>query len=226
MTLTKQYNLPITGMTCANCVTTVERNIKKVAGVENVVVNLSSERASIELDSSIVGLDAILARIERAGYGVASGEADLILAGLSDNSDTLRLEKALASIEGVLEAKVNFASEKARVRYIPTLVSQKELRGTIEKLGFEAIELGADAEDIEASVRQAEYLKQKRLMLLGVLFAAPLFFLSMGRDFGLLPSAIAQSGWLDWLFFALATPVQFYVGGSYYVSGYKTIKNN
>ena len=225
MTLTKQYNLPITGMTCANCVSTVERNIKKVEGVENAVVNLSSERASIELDSSIANLDMVLARIERAGYGVASGEADLILAGLSDNSDALRLEKALASIEGVLEAKVNLASEKAKLRYIPTVVSQKELRTVIENLGFEAIELGADAEDIEAKVRRTEYLEQKRLMLLGLLFAAPLFLLSMSKDFGFLPSAIAQSAWINWLFFALATPVQFYVGRSYYISGYKSLRN-
>ncbi|MEK6256894.1 MAG: copper-translocating P-type ATPase, partial [Chloroflexota bacterium] len=57
------------------------------------------------------------------------------------------------------------------------------------------------------------------------LFTVPLFLLSMGRDFGLLPNAIAQSAWIPWVMFALATPVQFYVGWQYYVGGYKALRN-
>ena len=52
MSETKQLTLPITGMTCANCVATVERNIKKLDGVEAAVVNLSSERAMVDFDAS------------------------------------------------------------------------------------------------------------------------------------------------------------------------------
>ncbi len=47
----------------------------------------------------------------------------------------------------------------------------------------------------------------------------------MGRDFGLLPMTLAHAPWMDWLFFALATPVQFYVGASYYVNAYKALRN-
>ena len=79
MSETKQLILPITGMTCANCVATVERNIKKLNGVDSAVVNLSSERATVEFDPSLLGMSDVIARVERAGYGVATGEADLIL---------------------------------------------------------------------------------------------------------------------------------------------------
>jgi len=47
----------------------------------------------------------------------------------------------------------------------------------------------------------------------------------MARDFGILPMTLAHAGWLDWLFFALATPVQFLVGAQYYINGYKSIRN-
>ena len=50
---TKQLTLPITGMTCANCVAAVERNIKKEPGVESAMVNLSSERAAIVFDPAL-----------------------------------------------------------------------------------------------------------------------------------------------------------------------------
>ena len=64
---TQHLVLPITGMTCANCVATVERNIKKLEGVHAASVNLASERASIEFDPSTVDQEKILERIQRAG---------------------------------------------------------------------------------------------------------------------------------------------------------------
>ena len=124
MTDTKQLTLPITGMTCANCVATVERNLKKLEGMNTAVVNLSSERATVEFDSAKLGLSDMIARVQRAGYGVATGEADLVIKRLSDDNDARRLEKALLDLEGVLEAQVTYVTEKARVKYVPTIITQ------------------------------------------------------------------------------------------------------
>ncbi len=49
----------------------------------------------------------------------------------------------------------------------------------------------------------------------------PVFLLAMGTMLGLLPMSL----WLDWVMFALATPVQFYVGWQYYTGAYKALKN-
>ena len=238
---TKQFTLPITGMTCANCVATVERNLKKLDGVRMANVNLSSERASVEFDPSLLALPDLVARVERAGYGVATGEADLVIKRLSDDNDARRLEKALSAMEGVLEARVNFTTEKAHVRYVPTIVSQSEIRRAVTSAGFKTLELGGDAEDVEAKAREAEINEQRRLLIIGLIFTIPLFLLSMGKDFGLLPdffyitgheAAAAAMGvmpqaqwWFNWLLFALATPVQFYVGWQYYIGAYKSLRN-
>ena len=95
MTETKQLTLPITGMTCANCVATVERGLKKQEGVQAAIVNLSSERATVTFDPSAAGLPDLVARVERAGYGIATGEADLVIKHLSDDNDARRLEKSI-----------------------------------------------------------------------------------------------------------------------------------
>jgi Cu+-exporting ATPase len=224
MSKTEQLILPITGMTCANCVAAVERNIKKVDGVQVANVNLSSERATVEFDPSLAGLGDFLARIDRAGYGVATGEADLLIQRMSDDNDARRLEKALAALTGVLEASVNFTTERARVQYIPTLVSQAELRHAVTDAGFEAVETGAAAEDAEALAREREIAEQRRLLIIGLVFTVPLFVFSMARDFGLLPMW-AHEPWANWLMFVLATPVQFYVGWQYYVGAYKSLRN-
>ncbi|MBK6644427.1 MAG: copper-translocating P-type ATPase [Anaerolineales bacterium] len=235
MTDTKQLTLPITGMTCANCVATVERNLKKLDGVDNAVVNLSSERATVDFDSAKLGLSDFIARVNRAGYGVATGEADLVIKRLSDDNDARRLEKALAKLDGVLEAQVTFTTEKARVKYVPTIITQAELRRAVSAAGFEALELGGAAEDAEALAREHEINEQRRLLILGLIFTVPLFVLSMSKDFGLLPdfvySGMNMGGmreaqpWFNWLMFALAAPVQFYVGWQYYVGAFKAIRN-
>jgi len=235
MSDTKQLTLPITGMTCANCVATVERNLKKLDGIQSAVVNLSSERATVDFNPLKLQLTDVIARVNRAGYGVATGEADLIIKHLSDDNDARRLEKALSNLEGVLEAQVTYTTEKARVKYVPTIVTQAELRRAVSSAGFEAVELGGQAEDAEAAAREHEINEQRRLLIIGLIFTIPLFLLSMGKDLGLLPAFFytgeamegmrAAQPWFSWLMLALALPVQFYVGWQYYVGAYKALRN-
>ncbi len=233
---TKQLTLPITGMYCANCVSTIERNLKKVNGVQSAVVNLSSERAVVQFDPSAATLDAMIARVQRAGYGIATGEADLIIKRLADDNDAHQLEKALQKIEGVIEAQVSITTERARVKYVPTVVSQTEIRQAVSKSGFEALELGGESEDAEAKARQHEINTQRRLLIIGLIFTVPLFALSMGMDFHFLPSFFYSTympdmnmydmqPWFLWLMFALATPVQFYVGWQYYIGAFKALRS-
>ncbi len=220
----KQLTLPITGMTCANCVATVERNLKKVDGVETANVNLSSERATIEFNPTLARMDDFLARIERSGYGVASGEANLLVQRMSDDNDARRLELVLQGMEGVMEAHVSYTSERARLRYIPTVVSQSEIRRVIMEAGFETVDTGGNLEDAERLAREREIKQQQHYLLVGLFFTVPLFLFSMARDFGLLP-VWAHQPWANWVMLALATPVQFYVGWQYYVGAFKSLRN-
>ena len=224
MSETKQLTLPITGMTCANCVATVERGLKKQTGVQSAVVNLSSERATVTFDPTAAGLPDLVARVARAGYGVATGVADLAIKRLSDDNDARRLEKALAKLEGVLEATVSITTERARVKYVPTVVSQAEIRAAITRSGFEAVEMGGETEDAEAKAREHEISGQRRLLIIGLAFTIPLFLFSMARDLMLLGDW-ANSSWVQLVMWAVATPVQFYVGGQYYIGAYKSLRN-
>lgn len=153
----RELVLPITGMTCANCVATVERALRKTDGVTEVSVNYATERATVHIDSPTLGVDELAAAVERVGYGVVQAEE-------------------------------------------------------------------ADLEDAEAEARRTELVKQTRLFWSGVAFAGPLFALSMARDFSLL-GAWAHASWVNWLMFALAAPVQFYVGWDYYVGSWKSLRN-
>ena len=157
----REVDLPITGMTCANCVATVERTLRKTEGVEEASVNYASERAHLRFHPDRVSLEDVAAAVERAGYGIV--------------------------------------------------------------LVDDAADAGA-VDEAEAIARAAEIADQKRKFLVGAAFALPLFVLSMARDFGLV-GMWAHAPWVNWLMFALATPVQFYVGWDYYVGGWKALRN-
>lgn len=222
----KQLTLPITGMTCANCVATVERNLKKLDGINTAVVNLSSERATVDFDSAKLQLNDFIARVNRAGYGVATGEADFVIKRLADDNDARRLENVLIKLEGVLEAKVNFTTEKANLKYVPTIITQAELRRAVTNAGFEPLELGNQTEDAEAKAREQEINHQYNMLLLGLAFTLPLFLYSMSMDLGFIPSSANHASFTAQLFmWFLATPVQFIVGGQYYTSAFKALRN-
>ena len=221
----KHLTLPILGMTCANCVATVERNLKRVDGVEAANVNLASERAAVTYDPDKANLDDFIKRVQGAGYQVAIGEASLGIKNLTDASDVLRLDKVLNAQEGVIEAQVSLATERALIKYVPTVISQNELRQLIRSSGFDLLETDRPLEDAEASARKQDIAQQKRLLWIGLIFTVPLFILSMSRDFGLLPMSFAHAPWMNYLFWALATPVQFYVGWQYFANGFKSLRN-
>lgn len=219
--------LPITGMTCANCAANIERSLKKLNGVEEAAVNFASEKATVRFDPAQVNLKDVVARVQRAGYAVAASHIELPLTGMTCANCAANIERTLnKKVDGVMQASVNFASERAFVDFLPDRVSIDQIIAAIEKAGYGAVrpDQTLTVEDAEQLARQAEIRDQTRKFITGVIFALPLFVLSMGRDFGLI-GMWSHAAWVNWLFAALATPVQFYTGWDYYVGGFKSIRN-
>ncbi len=220
MAQTRNVTLPVTGMTCANCAASIERNVRKLPGVDVANVNLASEKLTVTFDPAQLDEHGIIARVERIGYGIPTGNVELPITGLRDNSDALILEKLLARQEGVLAAGVSYGTERATLQFIPGLTSIAELARTVRKAGFDLVQAGEaeTIEDVEANVRAAEVSRQKRLLIIGLIFTVPLVAYSMARDFitpfpnDLIVMLIA------------ATIVQFVVGWQYYVGAFKSLR--
>ena len=218
---TKQLTLPITGMTCANCVATIERNVRKLPGISVANVNLANEKLTVAFDPSQLDEHGIIERVQRVGYGVATGKAELPITGLRDNSDATMMEKLLAKQSGVLTASVNYGTERAELEYIPGMTSIAELAAVIRKAGFDIVQVGESEsiEDVETKARSVEINRQRRLLTIGLIFTIPLVAYSMVRDF--LPVKFA---WDQYAMLAAATIVQFVVGWQYYVGAFKSLR--
>ncbi len=218
----KNITMPVTGMTCANCAATIERNVRKLPGVSVANVNLANEKLTVAFDPAQLDERGIIARVERIGYGVAIGKTELPLTGLRDNSDAIGLEKLLARQNGVLAAAVSYGTERAALEYIPGLTGIAELAGVIRKAGFDLVQVGEteSLEDVEGKVRAQEVTRQARLLTLGLVLTVPLVTFSMARDFGL----ISFGRFDPWIMLVPATLVQFIVGWQYYVSAFKSLR--
>ena len=223
----EKFTLPITGMTCANCAANIERGVKKLKGVADASVNFAAENAAVTIDPKLLKLEDVVEKIQASGYGVTTAKVEMPVTGMTCANCAANIERALnKKTAGVVTAAVNFATERVAVEYIPGALNLDDIVAAIEKAGYGAIPPaeGFDEEDAEQKARDTEIKDQTRKFAVGVLFALPLFILSMGRDFGLI-GPWSHAPWVNGLFWALATPVQFYTGWDYYQGGLKSLKN-
>ena len=208
-----EFELSISGMTCAACAGRVERALQKVPAVSAVGVNLASEKARVSAPPEAA--PALAEAITVAGYRVAETEHDLALSGMSCANCAGRIEKALRAVPGVLSAEVNLASERARVKTLAA-VETGALIAAVEAAGYGAQD--RLAEDDRPAPGRAGLPWEQLELALALLLAAPL----------ILPMLLAPFGWHlmppAWLQFLLATPVQFLVGARFYRGAWHALR--
>ncbi|MFZ7112481.1 MAG: heavy metal translocating P-type ATPase [Desulfatiglandales bacterium] len=221
-----KVDIPVTGMTCANCAANIERNVRKLPGVRDVHVNFATEKATVSYDPGEIRIKDLLRKIEDTGYGVTTAAVDIPITGMTCANCAMTIERTLKKkVPGVVDTAVNFATERAAVTYLPGVANVEDMIAAIERAGYGAVRPDqTEEEDAELAARRDEIRDQTRKFIVGVVFTLPLFILSMGRDFGLL-GAWSHALWMNWFFCALATPVQFYTGRDYYTGGWKSLKN-
>lgn len=214
-------------MTCANCAMNIERGVKKLPGIQAANVNFASEILGVTFDDQRVGVQDIIDSIRKLGFDTARARTEMAITGMTCANCAANIERVLnRKTDGVVHADVNFASERMTVEYIPSLLSVDGIVQAVTRAGYGAVRPDdeTEPEDAEKQAREAEIRDQKRKFFTGLVFALPLFLLSMGRDFGM-TGEWSHARWVDWLFFGLATPVQFFTGWDFFVGAYKSLKN-
>ncbi|AKE10290.1 heavy metal translocating P-type ATPase [Serratia liquefaciens] len=179
---TTRLSLPVEGMTCASCVGRVERALKAVPGVQTATVNLATERADITFGDR-TDPQAAVGAIESAGYAVREETTELGIEDMTCASCVGRVEKALRQIPGVIEANVNLATERARVRHSAGIVTTAMLEAAVEQAGYKARRLSAataSSDDQDSERRENEARGLRRSLLIAALLTLPVFVLEMG----------------------------------------------
>lgn len=216
--------LPIEGMTCAACVSTVSNAIARVDGVSGVVVNLASETAAVTFAPSGQRIAAMRDAVRSVGYGMAEESAVLTVPGLADADSAKVLETQLANVDGVLRTAANLATEQITLDIVPGAVSPGVLRDAATAAGFSgAYVTGTDAMDaeLERLSRRTEIHGLRNRVAFSVASAAAIMLLM------LIPAIERTLGmpWVNAIALVLATPVQFRAARQIYASAWSALRH-
>ncbi len=219
----EQIDLPIRGMSCASCVERIETGVAKLEGIQEISVNFAAEKAAIRYDPSLVSMRRVVQEIAHLGYDTSTKEVVIPIRGMHCASCVQTIERQLRSLPGVLEAAVNFGTEKATVRFLPSLHSVSDLAQTIRDIGYEPVEVTEEttAVDYEKKAREQEIRTLGLKTLIGALLSIPLMLGSFPEWFPWLPAWLTQHVVL----FLLTTPVHIWVGWQFHVGFWKALNH-
>ena len=141
-------------------------------------------------------------------------KVDLTINGMHCASCATLITRGLSKMPGVKSANVNYAIGRAQVEYEEGAISEDSLAKKVESLGYHAT-IGV-SHDHEKQLREDEIKELKRKLIIGAVFSIPAFLI--GMFFMDLPYRLP-------LLFLLSTPVQFYVGLSFYQGAISSAKN-
>jgi Cu+-exporting ATPase len=199
-------------MTCASCVSRVEKVLAQLPGVSSATVNLATETATLRSGPDLHA-HTITAAVERAGYSVPEQTLTLEIDGMTCASCVGRVEKALAKVEGVVSAQVNLATETAQVKFSRGIVDSDALVAAVERAGY-AAKPAATAGAPAASRPTAPWWPVAAAAALSLPLVVPMLGMPFGKHWML-------NGWLQ---LALTVPVQFWLGARFYVAGWKALR--
>jgi len=155
-----------------------------------------------------------------AGGGAgATLTLDMAIAGMTCAACSARLEKVLNNQPGV-EARVNLATEKARIRYQPGLIDEAGLLAAVARAGFTASPITETSRAEEKARKAAEYRHELRVFVISALLTLPL----LAQMIPMLAGAHHVSWMPPWLQWLLATPVQFWAGKRFYTGAWNSLR--
>ena len=221
---TKKAVIPVKGMTCVNCAAAIQKDISRLAGVQSANVNYANEKAVIEFDPAVVGLDKFISSIHESGYQAITETVFIPIIDL-DVSRSRELERTAGAIDGVVKAIVNPAAGTAEVEYIPGQIGLRDIRRAIEKSGFRVprqIE-GRSALDIEKEARERELSEIRNKLIVSAVLSGLVMIGSFQDMLPFITLLPRQTMW--YILFLLATPVQFWAGRHFYQNAWASIKH-
>ncbi|HFI0594503.1 TPA: heavy metal translocating P-type ATPase [Streptococcus suis] len=223
---TSIYN--VNGMTCATCALTVEKAVGKVAGVSKATVNLATEKVTVEYDEQEVGMKDLQMAVEKAGYELENPYQGQTLAieGMTCATCALTVEKALNKLDGIQNASVNLATEKATIQYDPAHLSLSDIETAVEKAGYKAILPQPTSTEAKRDGKEEHKKDLWKRFIWSSIFTLPLLYIAMGPMVpggGLpLPASLHQPLVFALVQLLLVLPV-LYVGRAFYQKGFRTL---
>ena len=195
-----------------------------MAGVADANVNLATARASVRFNPDLVGLHDLIGQIREIGYDVPLQTTRLAVEGIVCASCVQRIERALRAVPGVVTANVNLATSVATVESTSLDLGPAGLLATVRTAGYGAAVLRDEGGDQAADPREREVRQWRTRAVFAGALALPLL---AGMFVHLVAAGSPVAAVLGnvWFQLALATPVQFGAGWTFYRDSYFNLRS-
>ena len=214
----------IGGMNCSACSNRVERGIKKLEGVKEANVNLTTETLTVDFDESKISFKDIEHKIENLGYKVIKNIKTYTykVQGMTCAVCASRVERITKKLEGVEDSIVNLNTEKLNITIDQDLVTYADIKRVVEKAGYKLIK----EEEVSKDNKLSDKDKLLRRLIFSCIFTIPLLIITMGHMVGMpIPNIIdPMKNPMNFAVFQiiLTVPVMV-VGYKFYFIGYKNL---
>ncbi len=229
--------LRVGDMTCPHCPAKVEDALRKIDGVSVARVNLANRSAHITYDPARVKVLDLVKAIRAAGYGAGTASMRVPIKNMHCSSCVIRIELALRSTPGVIEARASALTNAVDIEYQPERTDFAAIRAAIESIGYRVAEerratkIATDAEalDPEEAARQAEYDLLMRKFWFAAAVSVPVMLLSYPdlvpglRDWMPMGSATRRVVWA--LLGVLSLPVLVWSGSQFFTGMWDALKH-
>lgn len=146
-----------------------------------------------------------------------SAKKQFPVTGMSCASCAINIESTLSKQPGVVKASVNLASQIATLEFNPSVITPQDLKEAVTSVGYDLI-----IDESENAREELENLQQKRYKLMknrtiwAIVLAIPLLLISM---------VFMNIPYASFIMWALATPIVFWSGRSFFVNAWKQIRH-
>ena len=218
-TVIDRVTLPIAGLAAGDGAAELKDALRAVPGVASVRLDFITSAAVLDVfPRHPLSQRDLSSAVASAGYTIPVETTNLSIGGMTCGSCVMHVEHALNGIQGVREARVNLASEKASIDFIAGMVSLDALKEAVEDAGYRMEGVASESASGErerrrARAREVRSLRNKTIVAL--ILAALVLIGSLESVFTWAP-AYLQSKYVLW---GLATTVVLWAGGGFFVNG-------
>lgn len=223
-------NYQLGGISCQVCVNKIEKKLSKLDGIKEAIVNLSTEKLSVDYDETILKEELIVETVKKLGYEIEEEsdlkDVELDIDGISCQVCVNKIEKKVSKLNGVKSVMVNLANSRGKIVYDSDVIKLSEILEVMKKMGYTGSKHEESSENLKDKEKE-EHLKREFLEFkIAIIFSAVVFYIAMGTMIGLPVPAIISPD-INPLNFAiiqliLSLPVV-YIGRRFYIVGIKQL---
>ena len=174
----------IGGMTCSACSNRVERGVKKMEGIVDANVNLTTETLTVNFDENKLSEQDIEKKVNDLGYTVIKNikAHTYKVEGMTCSACSNRVERVTKKMDGVVESVVNLTTEKLTITVDEDLVTYGDIKKVVEKAGYKLVR---DEEVKDQKEKKSDKEKLFIRFIASTIFTVPLLIITMGHMVGM-----------------------------------------